>query len=376
MQDVTDKFLSVARRGGTSVTKVEAWYDGVQLDLDTLAGNVPIYGGIVVDDGSRTGVRRTMSLTTDASLWGALNAPRVLLKAYRGWRYVDGSVEYAALGVFTIDEDKRGYQYSGEDTITLTCPDRWATVQRSRFEAPRVGTTSAVSQAVTWVTECFTTDVPTTDVTASSTVSAVDQVYDRDRAAAIAALAKAGAFEIYFDAAGVVTARDAPTIDDPVVWVANTGTLGVVLNAQRSRSVQRVYNVVVVSGEDVDGSPPFTPVVLADEDPTSPTFVGTSTTPGIGRIPYFYASALLLNTTQANAAAQSLFARVRLPAMQLEFDQVVNPALESGDVVQVVLSDGSIERHLIERINTPLMVDGVQEIIARSTRAEDDGGEV
>lgn len=372
MYAVSDKFLQVARRGGTSIAKVEVWRDGALVELAT--DTVPILDGSVTDDATRPGIRRSLTLTTTSDLWGELNTPGTVLKPFRGWRYIDGSTEYAALGVFTVDSSRRMYEHSATDAMTLTCPDLWARVQRARFEAPRVASGNAVTQAVSWVTECFT-DAPDTEVTATSTVSVTDQVYDRDRSQAIVDIAKAGAFDISFGSEGQVVARPTPSVDDDVAWTANPGELGVLISASRERSVQRVYNVVVVSGQDVDGSPPFAPVVLADTDPTSPTYVGDATDPGIGRIPYFFSSALLLTTAQANAAAATIYARVRLPAVQLALTQSVNPALESGDVVRVVLPDGEIERHIIERVETPLTVDGVQSITARSTRAEDDGSD-
>lgn len=374
MYAVSDRFLQVARRGGTSISKVEVWRDGAIVPLDTDTSTVPILDGSVTDDATRPGIRRSLTLTTTSDLWNELNTPGTLLKPFRGWRYIDGSTEYAALGVFAVDATRRVYEHSATDAMTLTCPDLWARVQRSRFEAPRVASGNAVTQAVSWVTECFT-DAPDTEVTATSSVSVTDQVYDRDRSQAIVDMAKAAAFDISFGSDGQVVARPIPSVDDPIAWTANTGELGVLISASRERSVQRVYNVVVVSGQDVDGAPPFTPVVRADTDPASPTYVGDATNPGMGRIPYFYSSPLLLTTAQANAAAATIYARVRLPAVQLAFTQSVNPALETGDVVRVALPDGDNERHLIERVETSLTVDGVQSITARSTRSEDDGGD-
>lgn len=368
MQSVSDDFIAACRRGGTVVSKVEAWHAGSQMALDTDDGNVPILAGSVTDDATRPGVRRTLNLTTTSDIWDDLNTAGVTLKPYRGWRYTDGTTEYAQLGVFTVDAARRKYAHSATDEMTLTCPDQWAIVQRSRFEAPRAGNGNAVTQSVSWITECFTS-APSTSITATSTVSVTDQIYDRDRSQAIVDIAKAAAFDVSFGSTGLVVARPLPSIDDAVVWTANSGELGVLIEANRERSVQRVYNVVVVSGQDVDGSPPFAPVILADTDPASPTYVGT-----LGRIPYFFESALLLDTTQALAAARTIYERVRLPAQQMSFTQTVNAALETGDVVQVVLPDGIIERHLLERIDTPLTVDGTQTITARSTRAEDDAG--
>ncbi len=368
MQDVTDDFVAASRRGGTVVAKVEAWHAGAKMQLDTDDGNVPILAGSVTDDSTRPGVRRTLNLTTTSNIWEDLNTPNVTLKPYRGWRYTDGTTEYAQLGVFTVDSARRKYAHSATDEMSLTCPDQWAIVQRARFEVPRVGSGNAITQCVTWVTECFTSAPVTTTIT-TTTVSVVDQVYDRDRSQAIVDIAKAAAFDISFGPTGLLVVRPVPDIDDAVAWVANSGELGVLIDASRERSVQRVYNVVVVSGQDVDGSPPFAPVIIADTDTASPTYTGT-----IGRIPYFFSSALLLNTTQAQAAAETIYQRVRLPAQQMSFTQAVNPALETGDVVQVVLPDGTIERHLLERIETPLTVDGTQNITARSTRAEDDAG--
>lgn len=363
---VSNKFLAACRRGGTVVSKVEAWSGGVKLALDTVDGNVPIVSGSVSDDGSRPGVRRQLTLTTHSSLWDALTAAGVTLKAFRGFRYVDGSTEHAQLGVFTVDANARRFTAGPDGEMSMTCPDLWAIVQRSRFEAPTYSVGSAVSEAVRFTRQGLP-ELPAYTITASSTVDVSDQIWERDRAQAVVDIAKAGAFEVLFDPSGAVLARNVPTIDDAPVWTINSGELGVMLDAERSRSIAKVYNVVVVSGVDVDGSPPFTPVTIADTDPASPTYVGK-----IGRIPYFYSSPLFTTANQARAAALVMFDRVRLPASQLTLEIAPNPALQSGDVIASVLPDGSIERHIIDRVETPLGPDGSQKIVGRSARSENE----
>jgi hypothetical protein len=58
-------------------------------------------------------------------------------------------------------------------------------------------------------------------------------------------------------------------------------------------------------------------------------------------------------------------------------ESVVNPALDAGDVIDVLLPPDSpgarrrAERHLIDVVTIPLTVDGVQRIETRSTRPDE-----
>lgn len=366
MHAVSDQFLAACKRGGTVVAKIEAWLEGVRVELDTPDGNVPLLSGSVSDDASRPGVRRSLSLTTEARLWDALIEPGLRLKAFRGFRYIDGSTEYAPLGTFTVDSNSRKYSTGAQGSMSLTCPDLWALVQRARFEAPTYTNGQAVSEAIRLTRQAITPN-PDYTSTATSTVDVSDQLWERDRAQAVVDIAKAGAFDIAFDADGDVLARDVPTVNDSPVWTVSSGELGVMLDAERSRSIAKVYNVVVVSGADVDGSPPFVPVTIADTNPTSPTRVSK-----LGRIPYFYSSPLFTSANQARTAGLVLFDRVRLPASQVSMEITPNPALQSGDVIAVALPDGSVEMHILDRVETPLTVDGSQSLVGRSTRGEDE----
>jgi hypothetical protein len=130
---------------------------------------------------------------------------------------------------------------------------------------------------------------------------------------------------------------------------------------------------VVVTPADTDGTAPFAPVAVADTDTASPTYAA-----GVfGRVPYFYASPLITTTAQATLAGKSILRRVTGMAAGLDVTSVVNPALEPGDVIEVLLPARvgdvpKVERHLIDTLTIPLTNDGTQALQTRSSRPEGD----
>jgi hypothetical protein len=157
------------------------------------------------------------------------------------------------------------------------------------------------------------------------------------------------------------------------VWTIDASSSGVLLDADRTRSRQRTYNVVVVSGADLGGDAPFPPVSVEDDSPGSPTYVGGD----FGRVPFFQTSSLITSPAQATKAGRATLRRVSGLAASLDLTSVVNPALEVGDVIEVLLPDRhgdgrKIERHLVDSLTVPLTTDGTQPITTRSTRPEGD----
>src|ERR1051325_3234090 len=111
--------------------------------VDAYSGGQLLYYDLPYSDGavsvsSGTGVHRKLSLTVaDPSLWDLLAPTGTELRAYRGIEYPDGDTEMIPLGVFSLDQQSAPILRTGEISIS-SAPDRFAAVQRARFELPKV----------------------------------------------------------------------------------------------------------------------------------------------------------------------------------------------------------------------------------------------
>lgn len=362
MYAVTSTFLSALRQAHTVIVQVDAY-----LGATLIAEDMPISGGSVTISGG-TGVRRQLTCTvTDRDLWSTLDVTGVELRAYRGLRYPSGDTEMAPLGVFSLDAQAMSVGPTGGIEIQ-TAPDRWARVQRAAFEQPSPAVAS--NQIRTEIERLVTLAVSglTVSNVATSTATVGPLVWDQDRAAAVIDLATSIGAEVFFDVDGGLVIKDAPLLGQPPVWNVDASESGVLVSGDRVRDRARTYNVVVAYPTNLTGSAVYAPVVAADTDPTSRTYVNGP----FGRVPYRYTSPAMTTSGQALVAAKALLNRVKAVNAQLSVEAVVNPALDRGDVITVLTPDGTSERHLIDSLTIPLDVAGTQQIVTRSSRPEGD----
>lgn len=363
MFPVSPAFLAALRQGHAMTTRVEVWNGATQV-----LANLPIDAGAVTVDGTGSGVRRKLDVTVTPDVAGLLFdvlAPvGTELVVYRGVRFVDRTVEWVPLGVFGIDSQSLSYGVDG--ALTLSCPDRWARVQRARFLTPTTTSGSAISEALRLATE----GVPTpSSSTVTSVVTSPVSVWERDRDQAINDLAKSAGAEIFYDVQGALLARDVPRLTSVPVWRVDARTEGaVMLSGARTRDRSRTYNAVVVTAASTDGSAPFAPQIAYDNDPTSPTWVGGP----FGQVPTFYSSPLITTAAQALAAAAAILSRTTALAAQLSLTAAVNPALEAGDTILAVFPDRHVEYHLLDTFAVPLDPQTSQPMTTRSTRPDGD----
>lgn len=362
MYPVSPGFLAALRGPHTALARVGVWRAGVQLIPD-----LAFSAGLVTVDGTQSGVRRKLDLTTArdgvSALWDLLAPVGTELVPYRGVRFPNGSTEWVPLGVFPVDAQAMSYAVEG--TITLTAPDRWALVQRARFLQPVTTSGQASLEALRLAQGAVAT---TAASSITSTATTRRQVWDRDRDQAINDLARSVAGEVFFAVDGSILARDIPRLTGAPVWSVDSGPRGVLTAASRARDRSRTYNVVVVVDESTDGSVPFAPQIAYDDVPSSPTYTGGP----FGQVPVFYSSPLLTTAAQAMAAARAILSRTTGLAAQLTLEGVVNPALDAGDVITVRLPDGRTELHLLDTVTIPLDTVTAQQMGTRSTRPEGD----
>lgn len=386
---------TVRAGGGQWYGWVEAWYNGSQLTFDGEYGqtttHLPLHRGgqnQVQVTGGTPGVRRTLTVTCPhvPGLWDKLAPIGTELHAYTAIRYLDGSVESIPQGVFGIDVEKVTYQASG--TMQLTCPDRWARIQRAEFLTPRefVSGTSTATQIASLITEVLTTLTVTN--TSGSTATLPSSTEDRDRAGFIQKAATAASLDVYFDRSGNPVIRAYPTIASTGVWTVDPGDDGgVFISADRTRDRQKTRNLIVVNGTGPDG-PLIATQYVWDNNSSSPTYAGSGTGAGstppdpstagpFGQVPFRYTSPLLISEAMAQTAGATLLAKLSGLNAQIDLTSVPLPFLDDGDTITVTYPRERAdlarvsERHIIDSMTVPLIWHNTpMQITTRSTVAD------
>lgn len=280
----------------------------------------------------------------------------------RGIRYADGTEELVQLGRFRIDAV--GWTET-EGSATLTLSDRMAQVQDEPFVTPwspnGLKPSNAVVEAVHQV--FGDTIVYHVETTPATEPAIVDAAYDQDRAQAISDLASSVGAETLFDNLGDFVLRPRPSADGAPVWTLDAGERGTLEGTEESLDRSGVRNGVAVRGQAAaDQAPVYT--LAVDDDPASPTRWGGP----FGKVALVATlTAPVSSQAQADDAAASLL-NLRLGlARTLALRSVPNPALEPGDVIEVVHADGRSESQLVNALALALDVSGTLDLTTRSS---------
>lgn len=370
MQQQSDDFFKAIRASHTVAFGVDAIRNGV-----TVASDLPLTGGSVTVDAS-SATRRQLSATfaETGGVYDVLSQPGTEVRVRRGVLLSDGTVEMAQCGVFQVTGPS--LSYTGK-TVTVSAPDRWNTITRSRFVQPKQwdSTWVSVDQAVgalvlgPWVDRhAVNPAVAIPAFVNSMTGTGAAQkalVWSRDRGQAITDLATSIGGEVFFDPFGGATLRPTP-VQGRAVWDADASPAGVLTDVSTSRSYETSYNTVVVSGLDSSGNTVVTAVAQIT-DPVHPLWIGGN----FGIVPYFYSSQLISTTAQALQVAQTLRDTAAAVGSEVAATCLPNPALETGDTIRVWLPDGTTEDHVLTGFTIPLTVTDVQSLTLQSTRGSD-----
>jgi len=172
--------------------------------------------------------------------------------------------------------------------------------------------------------------------------------------------------EVYADATGIVTFAPVPTLADPVVWQIPRHFA--TAEPSEEETNEGLVNLWVVTGDSGSGSATVGPAYAWDDDPASLTYAGPDPVAdplapqrlglhGVRVRTGRYTSPLVTTQGQADDVAQAKLADSLGVQASLSFTSVCNPALEPGDVVEVEVSEGRWERHLID--SSPYALGGV-----------------
>lgn len=335
MYKVSSDFLpSLRRTHQISARATLTAPDGSTIDLSVESGTV--------DATYQKGTRRTANLTVNAVSVanGAVAASPQDIESLLKDPGTTVTV-YAGVGTSALDMEEvpmitgRPSDVSwrtGDGVIDFSITDKWWRVAQGRFTngwTPTAGTkrVAAVGSLMYEVAGDSETQVNATDT--GSIQSQGDWGENRD--AAIGTLCTDGGFDAYFDRLGRIVIEDSKTSHALSVWTVNAGDGGVLVSAETGTEETRLYNTVVVKPSSTDDSQKWSPQMSQlTTGPRAPKNLGVV-------IPYFIAS-----PTASNAAAAKVIADTRLDAVTgsaetLQITAIGNPALDEGDVIDVLI---------------------------------------
>lgn len=138
---------------------------------------------------------------------------------------------------------------------------------------------------------------------------------------------------VYFDGLGrVVLKQITEDLNNPVETYEDDGR-SVVIEISKEQDLAAIFNGVVAVGESTGIGLPVQ-VVVWDDNPESPTYYQGK----YGSKPAWYTSSFITTEAQASDAAIAMLKELTGAPETLSWSQVVNPALEVGDVVKIVNS--------------------------------------
>jgi hypothetical protein len=270
-------------------------------------------------------------------------------------------VEWEWIPVFYGPVQKAGRPLS-TGAVKVTAWSREAKVAENRMDAPAQTVSGAT--VVAEITRLIQESIPAVTVTdqTGSTAVAAQITIDRERwRDGVEKLADSIGAEVYADPIGGFIIRPQPLLAGDAVLTIQHGENGTLVDGSEELTRERVYNRVVVEGVRTDGTPPVRAVV-DEPDNGSPTWYGGP----FGKKPRFYTSQLLTTVPQCTATGDALLARVRGMQSTITLDQIPNPGLESGDLIEARLPDGRRQLHIVDGFNFPLKVGSAQRISSRS----------
>jgi hypothetical protein len=313
--------LGVSHRNATVFTCTPPGGDPVTLRWSSLS----------VAFNASIGIRRTADATLPpvlgTDLYSIVSTPGAIFHVEHGIDYGAGRTEL--VDVFHGEAADGGVNIvAGE--IRLRLSDLWQRVERCRFPSPyspSAGTRSArIAAAITSAVPAATVNVLTED--GGSTVGG--KTWDRDRTQFVKDLAADGSLDAYFEPDGSFTIRSLPLMDAASsVYVLRTGEYGTIINADRERPLDRLYNTVIVLPSDESQTWARQTATVTDPDhPRHPDKIGV--------VPFFYSSPTITTAGRAATAGRSILQRVLGTTETLKLGALSNPALEGGDIVTVV----------------------------------------
>lgn len=354
MRPVSEQFLAALRGSHQAVTQVlavTAGQNGVTptgTELTVLSGDVQLDASADIRGNVQVEVDGTNAFPTSADDPLAPYGGEVFVR--RGIAFGGGRTEYVSLGYFRINSCEQDEAPNGP--IRIQGQDRMGGIVKARLTAPRQYAGSATCGDVVddLVLDVYPWAVIEWDDATETTPIGRPTICEQDRFRFLADLVTGRGKIWYWDHRGVLVIKDPPDVDE-TVWEVDGGRNGVLIKLSRDLSDEGVYNAVVASGEAIDVLSAPTAVAY-DDNPDSPTWwLGD-----FGQVPRFYTSGLITTKGQAQLIANLLLRSTLGVPYNVDFQAIVNPALEPWDPIAVRIT-GKRETHVLDRLTVPLTVE-------------------
>ncbi len=339
-----------------------------------LAPSLPIVGGSVEVNSSQITRRRLTMLLAPTMSTGTYDEVATLGRSWQdpiapygqeitcewGLTYTDGTTEWIRLGTFRID-DVDG-SLLGDSVVQVRGVSREALVADARFWTPQTRSSpSAQSLIAALIREAAG---PSIEVLAAASMDrrVPPTTFDEDRWRAVADLAESIGAVVYADAFGRFVIADLPTVDTAPVWRVAAGPGGVLVGAAAASSRADVYNAVTVESSNTASDVPPVNATVVDAGPNSPTRYGFLADGAWGKRVRSMSLPTIASAEQARVIATRNLAKFAGAAATLDVSAVPNPALEAGDVVEVITDPArpaeTVRRHVVDSLTIPLTAGG------------------
>lgn len=276
----------------------------------------------------------------------------VIPRAGTEWLQVfRGPIQTVTAGVLSVapyNPARGAYPRMRVSGLAVTASARAQRIADYRLPSPIKTNAGPVVNEITRLIQLGDPGAPVVDLTGGDPSTAASIEIDKDLwSEGILKLASSAGLAVDNFPSGAYRIRAVPTLDDPAVWRIDAGAVLVSADLERTRA--GVYNAVQVTNGRTDGSPTVS-VLVTDDDPASPTYWGGR----FGRKTRFYSNPAITTVDQAQRAGRGLLAKARGISCTVALTAVPNGALEEGDVIEVDLGDGRMQRHILDSFSVPL----------------------
>jgi len=353
-------------------------------------GTIPVLGGDWTDD-RKANVRRSCRLSLpptaelipaaewsgDGGLWPIGNE----IQLRSGLVLPDGTPELLPVGRYRIS--KPVVNDSGSSiTLSVEGYDRGRAVSRARFSSPY--SIPSGTDYATAIRDLLLSRVPSlapsdfrfmaTDGSDGGPVfTTPGLLFTSQDDPWVKAMEMAQSFgaELFFDGSGdpVLRLERDPSINEPD-WDYSEGEGTNLLGVDRSLDDEASYNGVVVTGSNSELPAPLH-AEHWDTDPSSPTYYDPALPEAsfYGPVPFFMDSQYIMTQAQADLAAQNNFLRVSGITETVNFNAIVHPAHESGDIVRVKRDRVNVDNvYVMDSVKCGLGHSGIMNATTRSRR--------
>lgn len=292
-----------------------------------------------------------------------------ILRVGRGVRYTDGTDdEVVPLGAFRITGTKADESADGIKLTVEGVDFSWI-ITRAQWVRPwGIASGTTVETAIWHILEdrypgIIAWDFPPTTHTLPPLVYGLGSDDETDPWSAAQELATNSGFDLYFDRNGVVQMAQTPDPNGTAVATYGPGETEVVVSAARDWNGDDLFNGVVITAENANLVNPLRGEAWDDDENSTTYRYGP-----YGEIPLIETSSTSLTQRAVQAAADERLRRVLGIGAGLEWTQVVNPALEPGDIIRHTRDALGVDQvnFVIDQIVYPLTAGEPMSAIGRS----------